>query len=97
MQHITIFDYLLLPVYLYIFYVIVRKRAVKYADPELRRFFITAFALHMTGSILYSLVIQYYYGYGDAFTFYVGGNFIIEQIQNTQLRHRKINAKTPIR
>ena len=81
-MHITIFDYLLLPVYLYIFYVIVRKQAVKYADSELRKFYITAFALHMTGSILYSLVIQYYYGYGDAFTFYVGGNFILEQIQN---------------
>ena len=81
-MYITIFDYLLLPVYLYIFYVIVRKQALKYADPELRKFFITAFALHMTGAVLYSLVIQYYYGYGDAFTFYEGGNFILEQIGN---------------
>lgn len=81
-MYITIFDYLLLPVYLYIFYVIVRKQSIKYKDPELRKFFITAFALHMTGSILYSLVVQYYYGYGDAFTFYEGGNFILEQIKN---------------
>ena len=82
MQYITIFDYLLLPVYLYIFYIIVKKQSVKYDDAALRKFFITAFFLRMTGSVLYSLVVQYYYGYGDTFTYYVGGNFIIEQIQN---------------
>ena len=82
MQYITIFDYLLLPVYLYIFYIIVKKQSIKYDDEALRKFFITAFFLRMTGSILYSFVVQYYYGYGDAFTYYAGGNFIIEQIQN---------------
>lgn len=82
MQYITIFDYLLLPVYLYVFYVIVKKQSVKYDDAALRKFFITAFFLRMIGSIFYSFLVQYYYGYGDAFTFYAGGNFIIEQIQN---------------
>jgi hypothetical protein len=81
MQHITIIDYLLLPVYLYIFYFFIKKRAIKYTDAELRKIFLTAFFLRMLGSVLYSMMLQYYYGYGDSFTFYMGGNFIIEQIQ----------------
>ena len=60
----------------------VKKQAVKYGDAAVRKYFITAFWLHMAGSILYSLVVQYYYGYGDAFTFYMGGNFIIDQVLN---------------
>ena len=68
MQHITIIDYLLLPVYLYIFYIIVRKRSVKYTDAGLRKIFLTAFFLRMFGSFAYSMMVQYYYGYGDSFT-----------------------------
>lgn len=41
-----------------------------------------AFWLRMFGAFAYAMVVQYYYGYGDAFTFYVGGNFIIDQIQS---------------
>lgn len=81
MQHITIFDFILLPVYLFVLYVIVKKKSIKYDDADLRKFLIVGFFLRMTGSVLYSLVVQYYYGYGDAFTFYVGGNFIVEQVQ----------------
>ena len=82
MQIITIFDYLLLPVYLYIFYLLVRKRSVKYTDAELRKYFFTAFFLRMFGSVVYSLMVQYYYGYGDSFTYYVGSSFLTDQVQN---------------
>jgi hypothetical protein len=81
MQHITIYDYLLLPIYLFIFYVIVKRRSLKFADADLRKIFVLAFALRMLGSIAYSLMVQYYYGYGDSFTYYSGGNFFIEQVQ----------------
>lgn len=82
MQHITIYDFLLLPLYLYLFYILVKRKSLKYSEKDLRKIFLTAFFLRMLGSITYSLVVQYYYGYGDSFTFYMGGNFIIEQIQN---------------
>ena len=81
MQHITIYDYLLLPLYLFLFYFLVKRRSIRFEDIELRKIFLIAFALRMLGSIAYSLIVQYYYGYGDAFTYYVGGNFLIEQIQ----------------
>lgn len=80
MQHITIFDYLLLPVYLNIFYFIIRKRAIRYTDAELRKIFITAFFLRMFGSVAYSMVVQYYYGYGDSFVYYTGSNFLRDQL-----------------
>ena len=40
------------------------------------------FALRMLGSVAYSMVVQYYYGFGDSFTFYSGGNFFRDQIKN---------------
>ena len=81
MQYITFIDYILLPIYLYIFYIIVRKRSVKYTDAELRKYFFTAFFLRMFGSVVYSLMVQYYYGYGDSFTYYAGSNFLTDQVQ----------------
>jgi len=82
MQYITIFDYLLLPVYLYLFYIIIKKRSVKYTDPVLRKYFFNSFYLHMIGAVAYALMIQYYYGYGDSFTFFYGSNFFSSQITN---------------
>lgn len=81
MQIITIYDYILLPVYLFLFYILIKRRSLNFSDVELRKIFITAFALRMLGSVAYSMLVQYYYGYGDAFTYYAGGNFIIDQIQ----------------
>lgn len=80
MQYITIFDYLLLPVYLLIFYLIVKKIAVRYTDAEIRKYFFVSFYLHMFGAVAYALMVQYYYGYGDSFTFYYGSNFLSTQV-----------------
>lgn len=80
MQYITIFDYLLLPVYLFIFYIIIKKVSVKYPDAELRKYFFMSFYLHMIGAVAYGLMVQYYYGYGDSFVFYYGGNFLSSQL-----------------
>jgi hypothetical protein len=80
MQYITIFDYLLLPVYLFIFYIIVKKVSVKYTDAEMRKYFFVSFYLHMSGAVAYALMVQYYYGYGDSFTFYYGSNFFSSQL-----------------
>jgi len=80
MQYITIFDYLLLPVYLYIFYIIVKKRSAKYTDPELRKYYFVSFYLHMFGAVAYAMMVQYYYGYGDSFIFYYGSDFLSSQV-----------------
>ena len=75
MAYILLPDYLLLIPYLAIFYVLAKLMCKKHPDAELRTSLMNAFWLRMIGSILYSMVIQYYYGYGDSFTFFRGGNF----------------------
>lgn len=80
MQYITIFDYLLLPVYLYIFYFTVKRISIQYTDTELRKYYFTSFYLHMSGAVAYALMVQYYYGYGDSFVFFYGSNFLSGQV-----------------
>jgi len=75
MQIITIYDFLLLPVYLYIFYFLVKRKSTGFTDTSMKKIFLIAFALRMFGSVAYSLLVQYYYGYGDSFTYYVGSDF----------------------
>ena len=81
MQFITIIDFFLFPIYLFFLYFFIRVIARKYNGTPLRKYFITAFFLHMAGSFLYAMVIQYYYGYGDSFGFYMGSNFIRDVIK----------------
>lgn len=81
-QIITISDYLLFPFYLFIFFLIVRKKAKKYQGTTLKKFLFLAFWLHMLGAIFLSLLLQYYYGYGDSFGYYVGGDVLRRMISN---------------
>ena len=82
-QNISIADYLLLFPYLAIFFVIAKRMSKAYAEPDLRKHMMAAFWLRMLGSILYCMVVQYYYGYGDTFTFYKGGNFFTDQFKES--------------
>ena len=76
MQAITLYDYILLPFYLLLFYLIIIKKSQQYNGTQLKKYFVTGFFLKMGGAILYALVIQYYYGYGDSFAFYQGSLLI---------------------
>ena len=88
-EFITVYDYLLLPPFLVLFYYIIRKRARRYNGTELRKYFITAFWLRMAGSILCGMLFQYYYGYGDTFGYYMGSdvitNLILKDITNLKV------------
>ena len=78
---ITPFDYVLSLLYILLFYLIVKKKSRKY-DTDLRKYMVTAFFLRMLGSIAYSMLIYYYYGYGDSFKYYQGSEFITDQIKS---------------
>jgi hypothetical protein len=80
MEIITPTDYFLFPLYLLIFYFFARKIAKKQETPALRKYLMIAFALRMLGSFAYSMIMQYYYGYGDSFTYFSGGSFYFNQI-----------------
>lgn len=76
MNFISFIDFLILPVYISLLYLLIKSRAIKYRENGLDKFYITAFFLHMLGAVLYAMVIQFYYGYGDSFGFFTGSNFI---------------------
>ncbi len=80
MQIITIYDFLLLPLYLGIFYYFIKRKADGFTEEGMKRIFFIAFALRMFGSVAYSLLVQYYYGYGDSFTYFKGSDFIHGQL-----------------
>ena len=82
MQYITTVDFLLFALYLFFLYFIINIIARKYNGTALRKYFIVAFFLHMGGSFLYAMTIQFYYGYGDSFGFYKGSNFIRDFIKD---------------
>lgn len=79
---IGLLDLLLLPVYIGLFYLLIKKQAETIADESMRRIFFTAFGLRMLGSVLYSLVVVFYYGYGDSYTYYYGSDFLLKQVLN---------------
>lgn len=81
MTYITALDYILLPLYLALFYALVRKMSNKYTE-DLKKIMLIAFGLRMLGSIGYAMLVQYYYGYGDSFTYYNGGEFFTNQIHS---------------
>ena len=83
MEYIKIEDYFLLLVYVILLYTLVFIHSKKYKGTGLRRYFISAFILHIVGTVLYAMVIQYFYGYGDSFGFFEGGKFIRNLIGST--------------
>ncbi len=77
---ITLYDYLLFPLYFFLLQFIVLKKAEKYKGSVLRKYFLNTFYIHIAGCFIHSLVLQYYYGYGDAFGYFDGGHFIKQTV-----------------
>lgn len=79
MQHfISPTDFLLAPLYIALLYFLIKKRSIKYKGTGLYKFYLGSFILHMAGAMLYAIVIQFYYGGGDSFGFFMGSNFITD-------------------
>ena len=72
MQYITIIDYVLLPIYLFIVFIVAVYFRNKYYPKKhpLRNYFLWAFALKIFGGIFVGLVYQYYYKGGDTLNYW---------------------------
>jgi hypothetical protein len=72
MQYITITDYILLPLYLFIIFIIAAYYRNKYYPGKhpLRRYFMWGLGLKVIGGIFVGLVYQYYYKGGDTMNFW---------------------------
>lgn len=80
---ITLFDYLLFPLYFLILFFIVLRKAEKYKGTILRKYFLNTFYIHIFGCVIHAMVLQYYYGSGDAFGYFDGGHFIKQSVFNS--------------
>ena len=70
---LSISDLYLTPIYIILLFLLVKKIKKKYySGSPLQNYILPAFAAHIIGSIFFSLVIQYYYGYGDTYGYYTG-------------------------
>jgi len=72
MQYITITDFILLPIYLFIVFIFAAHFRNKYypAGHPLRRFFMLAFTLKIIGAVFLGIIYQYYYKGGDTFNYW---------------------------
>jgi hypothetical protein len=82
MQFITLLDYLLLPFYLIIIYVIANNFKNKYYSPghPWRKYFIPALSVKIIGAIFIGLIYQYYYGGGDTAYYFYQSKIVNEAI-----------------
>src|SRR6187402_2104776 len=72
MQYITITDFILLPIYLFVVFIFASYFKNKYYPKghPLRRFFMPAFALKIIGAIFLGIIYQYYYKGGDTLNYW---------------------------
>lgn len=72
MQYITITDFILLPIFLFIVFLVAayfRNKYYPYNDP-LRKYFMWAFGLKIFGAIMLGIIYQFYYKGGDTLNYW---------------------------
>ena len=67
-------DLYLTPVYLLLLFLIVRKWRQRYAGSPLKKYVYPAFLCRMFGCVFLALILNFYYGYGDTFSYYTGAH-----------------------
>ena len=72
MQYITITDFILLPIYLFVVFIFASYFKNKYYPKghPLRRYFMPAFTLKIFGAIVLGLIYQFYYKGGDTLNYW---------------------------
>lgn len=85
MQYITITDYLLLPLFLFVIFIIAAYYRNKYYPPKhpLRKYFMPALTVKIAGAILVGLIYHYYYKGGDTFAFWEHTRIINSSLQDS--------------
>ncbi len=85
MQFITLWDYLLLPVYLVIIYIVANNFKNKHYPPghPWRKYFMAALNVKIYGAIFIGLIYQYYYGGGDT-GYYFRQSLVVDEALFTE-------------
>ena len=82
--YVNIIDLFLAPIYIYIFYRIVKWISKKYYSNDLflQKKLLQGFWLKIIASIFFILILQFYYGAGDTFMFYGFSKYLHNAIVN---------------
>src|ERR1700744_5831063 len=97
MQFITILDYLLLPIYLTIIYLI----AIRFRDKHYpkghpwRPYFISGLTVKIVGAIAIGLIYRYYYGGGDTSNYFFEGVVINSSMSESLNKWFNMMMHTP--
>lgn len=85
MQHLTLWDLILTPVFLLILTAVAKQMREKRYPPghPLRRYFMPALNVKFAGAIFIALVYQYYYGGGDTYNFFSHTKIINSSINDS--------------
>ena len=85
MQYITITDYLILPFYLLIVFLIASHYRNKYYKQKhpLRKYFMLGFGVKLFGGLFVSLIYYYYYGGGDTINYWHQTETINSSLQDS--------------
>ncbi len=85
MQYITITDFILLPIYLFIVFVTAAYYRNKYYPGKhpYRKYFMWAFGIKIFGGIFVGLIYQYYYKGGDTFEYWRHSMIINSSFQDS--------------
>jgi hypothetical protein len=88
MQFITLMDYLLLPFYLVIIYILANNFKNAHYPPghPWRRYFMPALNVKIIGAIFIGLVYQYYYGGGDTAYYFYQSKIVNEAIADSPFK-----------
>jgi hypothetical protein len=84
MQFITLLDYLLLPIYIFLIYIIatfIRDKYYPIGHPW-RQYFMSGLYVKLIGAFLIGLVYQYYYGGGDTAHYFYHSQIVGEALFN---------------
>lgn len=77
LQYILTWDDLYLtPLYFLLIFFIIRKWRKRYSDPAIKKYIYPALLCRLVGCIFLALIINFYYGYGDTFSYYTGAHEI---------------------
>jgi hypothetical protein len=69
-QHIFLYEYLLFPIYVGLFIIILRYLSRTYKHPDIKKYFIWGAIAKIIGGFFFAMVYEYYYTYGDTFIYH---------------------------
>ena len=71
---LTLTDLYLAPLYILIIFFIVKKWKKRYATSPIKKYIYPALFLRIVGCIVLALIFNFYYGYGDTFSYFTGAH-----------------------